>query len=679
MLPFALRRGPAFGPSSSVLRPVVATGHCNYPRSHSGCASSNRDATQAQKETSDGHHHSTTPRVRYAPSPTGSLHLGGLRTALFNYLFARAHGGAFLLRIEDTDKQRQKPGSIDGLIRALQWCGLDYDEGPVRIDGKEDTNAATDAHSEAHSFTSKGSSGPYIQSQRLPVYRQHADALLQSGHAYRCFCTPERLQALRDAQAKAGVPNPVYDRACLKLPAGEAERRAAAGEPHVVRLLVPQQGSSTFDDNVLGVVSFAHNGVDDQVLIKSDGYPTYHLASVVDDHLMNISHVIRGQEWLSSTPKHLILYKSFGWQPPMFAHLPLLLNADRTKLSKRHGDASVEDFMASGYLPEALVNFVAFLGWSPPLPGQTGPTAPAVSGESGKKKKEDASAGASAEVMDLQRMVELFKQSSGALPANTMPKLSRINKANAVVDQARLDFLNGQHIRKLLTSGLVSSSASSPQGHLQVPTALADTPSIKRLREAVMPLLATTYKGFVGSDLPIITDIEHVNALLLLQHERVKQYEDYPSLLMPFMVSARTSNTYATWVKREGDEGKAKMEQKLIGLLAKHNGNSGSAADSASHHEQLLGAFAPGTKSHDALKALVGALAVEHKDVEGAPSLLDKCKKVACEPPHSLPNGLFMTLMRYVMTGSDVGASLSDTMRLLGQEEVLARLKFWLC
>jgi glutamyl-tRNA synthetase len=272
--------------------------------------------------------------VRYAPSPTGFLHLGGLRTALFNFLFARATGGTYLLRIEDTDQARQVPGSVEGLIRALQWCGVHHDEGPMLTRGTGGEEVVTQA----------GPAGPYIQSQRLPLYRATAEGMLAAGTAYRCFCTPHRLAALREAQSKRAATT-LYDRACLKLPAGEAERRAAAGEPHVIRLRVPDGADHvSFADQVVGPVRFAAAVVDDQVLLKSDGFPTYHLASVVDDHAMGISHVIRGQEWLSSTPKHVLTYRALGWEPPAFAHLPLLLNPDRSKLSKRHGDAAVEDF-----------------------------------------------------------------------------------------------------------------------------------------------------------------------------------------------------------------------------------------------------------------------------------------------------------------------------------------------
>jgi glutamyl-tRNA synthetase len=292
-------------------------------------------------------------RVRYAPSPTGFLHLGGLRTALYNYLFARASGGTFLLRIEDTDKSRQVPGSVEGLVRALHWCGLPYDEGPPLPPSALLHEGATAGGHDALALllpqigggraSPVHDCGPYVQSQRLPLYAAAAARLVEGGHAYRCFCSTERLQALREAQRRAGAAS-LYDRACSHIAPAEAERRAAGGEAHVIRMRVPA-GQSVLNDIVVGEVRFPHGVVDDQVLLKSDGFPTYHLAAVVDDHAMAISHVIRGQEWLSSTPKHMLLYAALGWTPPAFAHLPLLLNVDKSKLSKRHGDAAVEDFM----------------------------------------------------------------------------------------------------------------------------------------------------------------------------------------------------------------------------------------------------------------------------------------------------------------------------------------------
>lgn len=284
--------------------------------------------------------------VRFAPSPTGRMHLGGLRTALFNLLFARRHGGRFLLRIEDTDRTRYQAAAEADLVGSLAWAGLRADNGDA----------------------------PMVQSRRTSEYQAAAARLLAGGHAYRCFCSPERVAAVRLAAGRAGGV-PMYDRACRAVPASEAAARARAGEPHVLRLKVPgvaDGGTTAVDDAVRGRVVFANATVDDQVLLKSDGMPTYHLANVVDDVAMGISHVLRGDEWLSSTPKHRMLYDALGWTPPVFAHLPLLLGENGAKLSKRNGDCSVAELRERGYLPEALTNFVAALGWAglgdaPPL------------------------------------------------------------------------------------------------------------------------------------------------------------------------------------------------------------------------------------------------------------------------------------------------------------------------
>lgn len=288
-----------------------------------------------------------TVRVRFAPSPTGFLHIGGLRTALFNYLFARHNGGSFILRIEDTDRTRYVEGATENLILILSWCGLDYDEGPYLDENGE--------------IYEKGSFGPYIQSKRIQIYKKFAEELLKKGLAYRCFCTPQRLEELRKTQLLNKQP-PMYDRFCRNLSQKESDERAKS-EPYTVRLKMPDE-DIVFHDIIRGEIKFNGKLIDDQILLKSDGYPTYHLANVVDDHLMQITHVIRGEEWLSSTPKHVVLYKYFEWEPPKFTHLPLLLNPDRSKLSKRSGDVSVEDFKNEGFLPEAIINYVALLGWS---------------------------------------------------------------------------------------------------------------------------------------------------------------------------------------------------------------------------------------------------------------------------------------------------------------------------
>ena len=289
--------------------------------------------------------------TRFAPSPTGFLHVGGLRTALFAYLFAKKHGGQFLLRIEDTDRERFVEGGIENILSSLAWAGIVPDSG-VLLD------------SDGVTIKEVGESGPYIQSKRLPIYKEYAAKLIESGHAYYCFCSKERLDELRERQQQNNQP-PMYDGYCRDLPFEEVKIKLEEDTAHVVRLRTPREGVTAFDDIIRGRVEFENKLIDDQVLVKSDGFPTYHLANVIDDHLMHITHVIRGEEWVPSTPKHVLLYQFFDWNVPTFAHLPLLVNEQKQKLSKRHGDVSVEDFKEKGYLPEALVNFVAFLGWNP--------------------------------------------------------------------------------------------------------------------------------------------------------------------------------------------------------------------------------------------------------------------------------------------------------------------------
>ncbi len=289
-------------------------------------------------------------KTRFAPSPTGMLHVGGLRTALFGYLFAKKHGGTFVLRIEDTDRERFVEGGTENMISSLRWAGIAIDEG-VSMD-------------EEGNIIQKGNLGPYVQSERLSIYRTYITELLNAGHAYYCFCTKERLAELRTSQEKNKLPTG-YDGTCRNISREEAQKRIDGGETFVVRMKMPKEGTTIIEDLIRGRVEFKNALVDDQVLIKADGFPTYHFAVVVDDHTMGITHVTRSEEWLPSTPKHIQLYKMFGWEAPKFAHLSLLVNEQKQKLSKRHGDVSVSDFKEKGYLPEALINFVAFLGWNP--------------------------------------------------------------------------------------------------------------------------------------------------------------------------------------------------------------------------------------------------------------------------------------------------------------------------
>lgn len=331
-------------------------------------------------------------RVRYAPSPTGYIHIGNLRTALYNYLFARHSGGEFIVRIEDTDRTRYVPGAVENLINTLNWAGLDYDEGPEK----------------------GGAFAPYYQSERLSIYKEHADFLIKNKKAYYCFCTPERLTQLREEQKKINNDTR-YDKHCLHLTEDEIRKNLEEGVPYVIRLNVEKGIKIAFKDIVRGDVEFMSDIIDDQILIKSDGFPTYHLANIIDDHLMEVSHVIRGEEWLPSAPKHILLYQAFGWEPPLFAHLPLLLNPDRTKLSKRQGDVAVEDYRKKGYLKEALINFIALLGWT---------------------------AGDDKEIYTSDELIKSFS-------------LERVNDSGAVFDIEKLNWLNEEHLRAKPDSEIV--------------------------------------------------------------------------------------------------------------------------------------------------------------------------------------------------------------------------------
>lgn len=330
-------------------------------------------------------------RLRFAPSPTGYLHIGGLRTALYNYLYARRNNGKFILRIEDTDQTRFVEGAIENLIESLHWAGVEYDEGVFVEDGK---------------IIEKGDHGPYIQSKRLDIYKKYVDELIEKGYAYYCFCSKERLEQVREEQKIKGVV-PKYDGFCRNISLEEARERIAKGEEYVVRLKLPHNYDIKFHDLVRGDIVINTDDIDDQVLLKSDGYPTYHMAVVVDDHLMEITHIVRGEEWLPSTPKHVYLYEAFGWEKPTYVHLPTVLNKDRKKLSKRQGDVSVEDFRDKGYLPEGLVNYLALVGWSP----------------------ED-----NQEILSMEDLVSKFT-------------FERVSKTGGIFDKDKLDWVNGHYIR----------------------------------------------------------------------------------------------------------------------------------------------------------------------------------------------------------------------------------------
>ena len=370
-------------------------------------------------------------RVRYAPSPTGLQHIGSVRTALVNYLFARANGGVFILRLEDTDRSRYSDEYVQNLYDTFKWLGFHWDEGP-------DVG---------------GPYAPYIQSERFPLYQERAKELVGSGHAYHCFCGEERLATMRANQEDSDTSDMGYDRHCRSIPPEEAASRVAAGEKAVIRLKIPLEGSTKFHDALLGDIEWKNEDVSpDPVLLKSDGFPTYHLANVVDDHLMHITHVLRAQEWIPSAPMHMIMYSAFGWEPPELIHLPMVLGADGHKLSKRHGATAVDEFRKAGYLPEALVNYVSHLG---------------CSFEDGR------------DIFPLADLERLFK-------------VGRLNKAPATFDYQKLEWYNGQYIRMkadaelcdLVTPHLVQAGlVDDPPSHEVSALVLGAMPLVKeRLR-----------------------------------------------------------------------------------------------------------------------------------------------------------------------------------------------------
>ncbi|MDD3410954.1 MAG: glutamate--tRNA ligase [Eubacteriales bacterium] len=339
-------------------------------------------------------------RTRFAPSPTGYLHLGGLRTALYTYLYAKKNGGTFILRIEDTDQEREVPGAVELIYKSMREAGLLYDEGP-------DVG---------------GDYGPYIQTQRRDLYLPYAMQLVESGAAYPCFCTKEDLQQRRDAATARGEQFK-YDKHCLSIPKEEAKRRMASGEPFVIRQNVPLTGTASFEDALFGHVEADCATLDDNVLIKADGLPTYNFANVIDDHLMGITHVMRGTEYLSSTPKYNLLYEAFGWETPTYVHLPVVMKDASRKLSKRYGDPSFEDLLAQGYVKDAIINFIALLGWCPDV-----------------KKYGDR------EFFTLDELVEAFD-------------LGGLSKSPAIFNTEKLDWFNGEYIKKMSPEDYLAAAA----------------------------------------------------------------------------------------------------------------------------------------------------------------------------------------------------------------------------
>jgi glutamyl-tRNA synthetase len=376
-------------------------------------------------------------RTRFAPSPTGYPHVGNMRSALFAWLFARHNGGVFIVRIEDTDVARKVEGAVEGILDGLRWLGLDWDEGPQ----------------------AGGDFGPYFQSQRLELYQEAAQRLVSRDDAYYCYCSSERLKEMRAEQVRRKQP-PGYDRRCRELSQEERQKKEKEGITPVVRFKTPLTGETRFHDIIWGDVVFKNATLDDMVLLKSDGYPTYHLANIVDDHAMEITHVLRAEEWLSSTPRHVLLYDAMGYQPPEFAHLPMLLGPDRSKLGKRHGAVSITDYRDQGYLPEAMMNFLALLGWS--LDDRT-------------------------ELMSRQDLIDSFN-------------LERVSKTAAVFNREKLEWMNGVYIRKLGPEDFLELAVQSLEAGL--PPEIERPLLIDYVRQ-IAPLVQERVKTLV--DVPALT------------------------------------------------------------------------------------------------------------------------------------------------------------------------------
>ncbi len=379
----------------------------------------------------------TTVRVRFAPSPTGYPHLGNVRTALFNWLFARHSNGIFILRIEDTDISRLVKGATETILDSLRWLGLDWDE------------------------------GPYFQSQRLELYREAANRLLKEGLAYHCYCSPQRLESMRKEQVKRKQP-PGYDRRCRCLTREQKIELEASGIVPVVRFKSPLEGQTSFHDLLRGEIIFENGTLDDFVLLKSDGYPTYHLANIVDDRLMAISHVLRADEWLSSTPRHVLLYQALNWQPPQFAHLPMILGPDRSKLSKRHGATSITEYQEQGYLPEAMFNFLALLGWA--LDDKT-------------------------ELMTRDEIIKHFS-------------LERISRTAAVFNKDKLDWMNGVYLRGLSLEEFTQRAIPFLERNLP---AEVKRPIDDGYVHQIMPLVQERARTL--AEVPLLTDFFFVDEL----------------------------------------------------------------------------------------------------------------------------------------------------------------------
>lgn len=504
-------------------------------------------------------------RTRFPPSPTGMLHVGGLRTALYNFLLAKQTGGTFILRIEDTDQERSVEGAVENIVKTLRWAGLEPDEGL--------TGFSTNGNP-----IEQGDKGPYIQSKRLKLYREYAQKLLQSGHAYSAFDTKEELDRMREEEQRAGNPAPKYDlsvrmrmRNSLTMDGKEVQKKITAGDPYVIRLKVPESRTISANDEIRGKVEFKSSTVDDTVLLKSDGFPTYHLANVVDDHLMEVDLVLRGEEWLPSLPKHLLLYEAFGWNPPKFAHVPLLLNKGGGKLSKRQGDASASDFIEKGYLPEAMINFLALLGWNP---------------------------GGTEEIFSLKELIKSFS-------------LERVQKGGAVFDTEKLDWLQGQWMRKI---------------------------PLEEFAESIRPVVAKQYPAAAD-------DAEFTKKAALIQ-ERVTFFHEAPQMLSYFY-EPPTSDTALIANKKQN------VTPDLLPTILKFLIDSLSSIPREEWREEVI--------SNVLKSSNIGLFATGSRDTIDLSTCLNK--------------GQYLWPLRAILTGLSYSPGAFEVAEVLGKEETLKRLK----
>ncbi len=463
-------------------------------------------------------------RTRFAPSPTGFIHIGSLRSVLFNYLTAKSLGGKVILRIEDTDQARIAPGAYENLIEILDWLEIKFDEGP---------------HIACPDLSVESGYGPYIQSQRREMYDKYKEELLKTGQAYYCFCAPERLEKMRGEQQARKLP-PRYDRHCRDLSQAEIEERIRRGEKYVIRQKMSLEGEVVVHDELRGDIKFKAEGLEDHVLIKSDGMPTYQFAVVVDDHLMKISHVVRGDEWIPSFPKNILLYRAFGWEPPKFIHTPLTLSKSGGKLSKRHGDVAVRDYRENGYLKEALINFCVLLGWSP------------YAKASGDKAPQS-------EILSMEEMIKKFNiEDMGASPA--------------IFDIEKLDYFNGYYIRQKPLDELVLLCRPYLEKHLKK--------------------IADSGRAFVKIAADRQGMAEYSKKIIALEQERLKKLSEIGELAEFFFVAQlEYPSELLIWKNLPKEKIKNNLEQvrEQLEKIPEENWTNDSIEDALMSHIQSTG------------------------------------------------------------------------------------------